>query len=400
MTASEHTPSTETTPNPNAGAAEHARQAPADTPLAALSAAGVSVWLDDLNRPMITEGDLQALIDERHVVGVTTNPTIFAAALAEGDAYSQQVRELAAQGADVEHAVFALTTRDVRDACDILRPVHDATDGVDGRVSIEVDPRLAADTAGTVEMAQRLWAEIDRPNLFIKIPATVEGLPAITQTLAHGISVNVTLVFSLDRYRGVMNAFLTGLEQARQHGHDLSTIHSVASFFVSRVDSEVDRRLDEIGTDEALSLKGTVALANARLAYQAFEEVFSTPRWQNLADDGAHVQRPLWASTGVKNEDYPDTMYVTELVAPQTVNTMPAATLDATADHARISGDTVTGGYAAAQETLDALERAGVSYTEVVGLLEREGVEKFATSWDELLDTVRGELDKAAGEAT
>ena len=395
MSASDTT--TDTTENPNAGAADNARRAPADTPLATLSEAGVSIWMDDLNRPMITEGDLQALIDERHVVGVTTNPTIFASALGEGDAYSAQVRELAASGADVEKAVFALTTTDVRDACDILRPVHDATDGVDGRVSIEVDPRLAADTAATVELAQQLWAEVDRPNLFIKIPATVEGLPAITQTLARGISVNVTRIFSLDRYRGVMNAFLTGLEQARQHGHDLSTIHSVASFFVSRVDAEVDKRLDAIGTDEARALKGTVALANARLAYQAFEEVFSTPRWHNLADDGARVQRPLWASTGVKNPDYPDTLYVTELVAPHTVNTMPAGTLDATADHGRITGDTVSGTYAAAQDTLDALERAGVSYTEVVGLLEREGVEKFEKSWEELLETVQSELDKAAG---
>ncbi len=388
---------TDTTDNPNSGAADNARRAPADSPLATLSEAGVSIWMDDLNRPMITDGDLQALIDERHVVGVTTNPTIFAAALGEGDAYSAQVRELSAAGADVEAAVFALTTTDVRDACDILRPVYDATDGVDGRVSIEVDPRLAADTAATVELAQKLWAEVDRPNLFIKIPATLEGLPAITQTLAQGISVNVTLIFSLDRYRGVMNAFLTGLEQARQHGHDLSTLHSVASFFVSRVDAEVDKRLEAVGTDEAAELKGTVAIANARLAYQAFEEVFSTPRWQNLADDGARVQRPLWASTGVKNPDYPDTMYVTELVAPHTVNTMPAGTLDATADHGHITGDTVSGTYAAAQETLDALERVGVSYTEVVELLEREGVEKFEKSWEELLETVQSELDKAAG---
>lgn len=392
------TQTTKTTENPSAGAAAESRENPAEeSPLAELSAAGVSIWLDDLNRPMITGGDLQELVDERHVVGVTSNPTIFAAALAEGEAYTDQVRELAGQGADVEQAVFALTTQDVGNACDIFTPVYEATDGVDGRVSIEVDPGMAAQTDATVEMAERLWNEIDRPNLFIKIPATVEGLPAIAQTLAKGISVNVTLVFSLDRYRAVMNAFLTGLEQARQNGHDVSGIHSVASFFVSRVDSEADKRLEAVGTDEATALLGTVALANAQLAYQAFEEVFSTPRWQNLADDGAHPQRPLWASTGVKNPDYEDTMYVTKLVAPQTVNTMPADTLDATADHAEITGDTITGTYDEAQRTLDALERVGVSYTEIVAALEQEGVEKFAKSWDELLETVQGELDKHSG---
>ncbi|MBA2695801.1 MAG: transaldolase [Actinobacteria bacterium] len=389
------TQTTKTTENPSAGAAAESRENPAEeSPLAELSAAGVSVWLDDLNRPMITGGDLQELIDERHVVGVTSNPTIFAAALAEGEAYTEQVRELAGQGADVEQAVFALTTQDVGNACDIFTPVYEATDGVDGRVSIEVDPGMAAQTDATVEMAERLWNEIDRPNLFIKIPATVEGLPAIAQTLAKGISVNVTLVFSLDRYRAVMNAFLTGLEQARQNGHDISQIHSVASFFVSRVDSEADKRLEKVGTDEATALLGTVALANAQLAYQAFEEVFSTPRWQSLADDGAHPQRPLWASTGVKNENYDDTMYVTQLVAPQTVNTMPGATLDATADHAHITGDTITGTYDEAQRNLDALERVGVSYNEIVEVLEAEGVEKFEKSWDELLETVQGQLDK------
>lgn len=364
--------------------------------LGALSEAGVSIWLDDLNRPMITGGDLQTLLDEQHVVGVTTNPTIFAAALSEGESYNNQVKELAGKGADVEEAVFAITTEDVRNACDILHPVWERTDGIDGRVSIEVDPRMAADSSATVEMAQRLWDEIERPNLLIKIPATVEGLSAISQTLAKGISVNVTLIFSLDRYRGVMNAFLTGLEQARQHEIDLSTIHSVASFFVSRVDAEIDKRLEEIGTDEARDLLGKAGIANARLAYQAFEEVFSTPRWSTLADDGAHAQRPLWASTGVKNPDYPDTMYVTDLVAPQTVNTMPAKTMDATADHGEITGDTVTGNYEHAQEVLDQLERIGVSYADVVRVLEEEGVDKFEKSWAELLDSVQGELDSAA----
>ncbi len=360
-----------------------------------LSEAGVSIWLDDLNRPMIKEGELQSLLDDKHVVGVTTNPSIFAAALADGESYTDQIKDLAAEDADVEKTVFTITTEDVRDACDILHPVFERTDGVDGRVSIEVDPRMAAESDATVEMAQRLWDTVDRPNVLIKIPATLEGLPAISQTLAKGISVNVTLIFSLDRYRGVMNAFLTGLEQAREHNIDLSTIHSVASFFVSRVDGEIDTRLEDIGTDEALALRGKAGVANARLAYQAFEEVFSTPRWQNLADDGAHAQRPLWASTGVKNPDYPDTMYVTDLVAPQTVNTMPAKTMDAAQDHAEVTGDTVTGNYEDAQEVLDALERVGVSYADVVKVLEEEGVEKFEKSWSELLDTVQTELDTA-----
>ncbi|MFK5583523.1 MULTISPECIES: transaldolase [unclassified Serinicoccus] len=366
----------------------------ARTTLHDLDDAGVSVWLDDLNRPMITSGDLQSYVD-RGVLGVTTNPTIFAAALAEGEAYTDQVRELAAEGTEVDETVFALTTEDVRNACDVLMPVYERTGGQDGRVSIEVDPGAAKDSDRTVEIAQRLWSTIDRPNLLVKIPATVEGLPAISQALAHGISVNVTLIFSLDRYRGVMNAYLTGLEQAREHGVDLSTIRSVASFFVSRVDGEIDGRLEKIGTDEALALRGKAGLANARLAYQAFEEVFSTPRWQNLKDDGATLQRPLWASTGVKNPDYPDTLYVTELVAPHTVNTMPGKTLEATADHGELRGDTITAGYAEAQQVLDDLERLGVSYTEVVDQLEAEGVQKFEASWAELLETVQGELDKA-----
>ncbi|WP_298886344.1 transaldolase [uncultured Serinicoccus sp.] len=368
---------------------DHAR-----TTLHDLADAGVSVWLDDLNRPMISSGELQSYVD-RGVLGVTTNPTIFASALAEGDAYSDQVRALAGDGADVDDAVFALTTDDVRNACDVLLPVYESTGGVDGRVSIEVDPGAAKDTERTVQIAQQLWSTIDRPNLFVKIPATVEGLPAITQTLASGISVNVTLIFSLDRYRGVMNAYLTGLEQAREQGRDLSSIHSVASFFVSRVDGEIDSQLEEIGTDEALALRGRAGLANARLAYQAFEEVFATPRWQNLADDGAHLQRPLWASTGVKNPDYEDTMYVTGLVAPHTVNTMPGKTLEATVDHAELRGDTITGTYDEAQQVLDDLERVGVSYAEVVEQLEVEGVDKFEKSWSELLGTVQDELDKA-----
>ncbi|MGZ4781274.1 MAG: transaldolase [Oryzihumus sp.] len=364
--------------------------------LKALSDQGVSIWLDDLNRPLITSGGLQELIDTKHVVGVTTNPTIFAAALSQGDAYNEQVKSLADDGRNVDEAVFALTTEDVRHACDIMRPVYDATGGQDGRVSIEVDPRLAHETARTVEQAKELWAAVDRPNLLIKIPATVEGLPAISQVIAEGISVNVTLIFSLDRYRGVMNAFLTGLEQAREGGRDLSTIHSVASFFVSRVDTEIDKRLDALdGSTEAQALKGKAGIANARLAYHAYDEVFATPRWQVLEAEGAHKQRPLWASTGVKDPAYPDTMYVTELVAPNTVNTMPGKTLEAVADHGEIAGDQVTGNYENAKAVLDALERLGISYADVVAVLEREGVEKFEKSWDELLTDVQDELAKA-----
>ncbi len=362
--------------------------------LAQLSGQGVSIWLDDLSRELIDRGELQRLIDEEHVVGVTTNPTIFAAALAHGEAYTPQLRELAASGADAERAVFAITTADVQHACDLFAPVYERTGGVDGRVSIEVDPRLAHDTARTVETARALFEAVQRPNVLIKIPATVEGLPAISQTLAEGISVNVTLIFSLDRYRAVMQAFLTGLEQAREAGRDLATIESVASFFISRLDTEVDRRLDAVGTDAARALRGKAALANARLAFAAYEETFATPRWQVLAEAGAHPQRPLWASTGVKDPAYPDTLYITELVTAGTVNTMPRSAMDAMADHGQLRGDTVRGAHDEAAAVLDALERLGVSYTEVTALLEREGVEKFEKSWTQLLATVGGELGR------
>lgn len=366
--------------------------------LKALADNGVSVWLDDLSRDRIETGNLQELIDTKGIVGVTTNPSIFQAALAKGDRYDADLRKHAQAGDTVDQTVFGLTTDDVRNAADILRPVYDATGGKDGRVSIEVDPRLAHETAKTVAQAKELWSTVDRPNVLIKIPATVEGLPAISQVLAEGISVNVTLIFSLDRYRGVMNAFLTGLEQAREAGKDLSQIYSVASFFVSRVDTEVDKRLDAIGTDEAKALKGQAGVANARLAYQAYEEVFSTPRWKNLADDGANAQRPLWASTGVKNPEYSDTLYVTELVAPNTVNTMPEKTLEAVLDHGQITGDAVTGAYAEAGELLDHLESLGISYTDVTDVLEREGVEKFEASWQELLDEAQHDLDLARAD--
>jgi transaldolase len=361
-----------------------------------LTAQGVSIWLDDLSRPLITGGGLQALIDTSSVVGVTTNPTIFDGALSHGDSYDDQIRALAAEGTTVDAAAFALITRDVADACDIMEPVYRASQGQDGRVSIEVDPRLAHDTDGTVTQVRQLHAAVDRPNVLIKIPATVEGLPAIAQMLAEGISVNVTLIFSLDRYRGVMNAFLTGLEQARLAGLDLSQIHSVASFFVSRVDTEADRLLDALGIDEAAALKGRAGVANARLAYQAYQEVFSTPRWANLEAEGAHKQRPLWASTGVKNPAYRDTMYVVDLAAPNTVNTMPTKTMQAVADHGEVAGDQVSGNYDDARKVLDTLERLGISYADLTAVLETEGVDKFVTSWQDLLSTVQRELTKVA----
>lgn len=365
------------------------------TPTAALSEAGVSIWLDDLSRQRIQSGDLARLIDERDVVGVTTNPTIFAGALANGASYAEQVRELAGQGADVDRAVFEITTDDVRDAADVFRPIYDRTDGYDGRVSIEVAPELAHDAAGTVASAKELWAKVDRPNAMIKIPATVEGLDAIRETISAGISVNVTLIFSLERYRQVMEAYLTGLEAAKANGHDLSTIHSVASFFVSRVDTEIDKRLTAIGTDEALALKSRAGIANARLAYELFGEVFSSERATALLEAGANRQRPLWASTGVKDPALPDTLYVTELVARGIVNTMPEKTLEATFDHGEVLGDTITGAYRDAGEVLDALARVGVDYDDVTALLEREGVEKFVVSWHELVDTVRVALEGA-----
>ncbi|MGW0207312.1 transaldolase [Streptomyces sp. NPDC003233] len=361
-----------------------------------LSEEGVAIWLDDLSRKRITSGNLAELIDQQHVVGVTTNPTIFQKAISGGDGYEQQVADLAARKVTVEEVIRMITTADVRDAADILRPVFDATGGKDGRVSIEVDPRLAHNTRATVAEAKQLAWLVDRPNTLIKIPATEAGLPAITETIGHGISVNVTLIFSLERYRAVMDAYLSGLEKAKERGLDLSLIHSVASFFVSRVDTEIDKRLDGIGTDEAKALRGKAAVANARLAYQAYEEVFSSDRWQALENAGANKQRPLWASTGVKDPAYPDTLYVTELVAPNTVNTMPEATLEATEDHGEISGDTIAGTYEQARADLDALEKLGISYDDVVQVLEDEGVEKFEASWNDLLKSTQAELERLA----
>ncbi|MFI1443935.1 transaldolase [Streptomyces fructofermentans] len=361
--------------------------APAE-PLERLAEAGVSVWLDDLSRTRLTSGGLAGLVRTGHVVGVTTNPSIFQAAIGSGEGYEEQLADLAVRGVTVDEAVRMMTTADVRDAADVLRPVYDATGGRDGRVSIEVDPRLAHDTAATVAEARQLAWLVDRPNVMVKIPATRAGLPAITEVLALGISVNVTLIFSLERYREVMDAYLAGLEKAQAAGLDLSKIHSVASFFVSRVDGEIDKRLEKTGTDEALALRGRAALANARLAYEAYEEVFGGPRWTALGGARANRQRPLWASTGVKDPAYKDTLYVDELVAPGTVNTMPEATLRAAADHADVRGDTVTGGYAQARADLAAVERQGVSYDDVVRQLEDEGVAKFEAAWGDLLDAV------------
>ncbi|MFK0287022.1 transaldolase [Streptomyces sp. NPDC090499] len=364
-----------------------------------LSDEGVSIWLDDLSRKRISTGNLAELVAEKNVVGVTTNPSIFEAAIGSGEGYEEQLADLAVRGVTVEEAVRMMTTQDVRAAADILHSVYDVSHGTDGRVSIEVDPRLAHRTAATVAEAKQLFWLVDRPNVMIKIPATKAGLPAITAVVAEGISVNVTLIFSLERYREVMAAYLAGLEQAAAKGLDLATIHSVASFFVSRVDSEIDKRLTAIDTDEALALKGRAALANARLAYEAYEQVFAGERWAALSAAGAHRQRPLWASTGVKDPAYKDTLYVDELVAPGTVNTMPEATLNATADHGDIHGDTVTGGYAQARADLAAVEKLGISYDEVVGRLEDEGVAKFEVAWQELLDAVAKSLDSKGVEA-
>ena len=369
------------------------------TPTQALSDAGVSIWLDDLSRQRITTGNLQQLIDTRNVVGVTTNPTIFQGAISAGIGYEEAIAAQAAKGASTDDTIFSLTTTDVQSACDIFRPIYDATKGVDGRVSIEVSPDLAHDTAATVAQAKELAAAVDRPNVLIKIPATKAGLPAITEVIAAGISVNVTLIFSLERYAEVIEAYLTGLEQAKDAGVDLTGIHSVASFFVSRVDTEVNKRLEAVGTGEAQGLMSLAGVANARLAYELFEQKFAEKRATDLVAAGANVQRPLWASTGVKDPKLPDTLYVTELVAPGTVNTMPEKTLEATFDHGQITGDSISGTYEAAHKVFDDLDRLGIDLVEVTQLLEDEGVDKFIASWHELQGTVTAALEGAKADA-
>jgi transaldolase len=361
--------------------------------LGELTQAGVSVWLDDISRDRLTTGNLAALIKDFHVEGVTSNPTIFANALAKGEAYDQQIKDLAVRGVSVEESSRMITTFDIRWAADVLRPVYDRTAGVDGRVSIEVDPRLARRTEPTIAEAKQLWWLVDRPNVLIKIPATAEGIPAITAVLAEGISVNVTLIFSLERYGEVIDAYFAGLEAAAAAGHDISAIASVASFFVSRVDTEVDKRLAAIGTDQAHALKGQAAIANARLAYELYEQKIATPRWAALAAKGARVQRPLWASTSTKDPAFPDTMYVVDLVAKDTVNTMPEATLHATADHGVLHGDTIHGAYDSSREVFATLEALGIGYDDVVKVLEDEGVSKFEVSWNEMLQTIKNELN-------
>ncbi len=364
--------------------------------LKALADAGVSIWLDDLSRERIESGNLADLIKNRSVVGVTTNPTIFAAAVAEGERYDDQVRAVTQDGRDVDEVIFEVTTTDVRNACDLLHDTWEATDGVDGRVSIEVDPRLAFDTEATVAAARKLWTTVDRPNLFIKIPATTESLPAVTAALAEGISVNCTLIFGLDRYDAVMDAYLEGLEQAKANGHPLHDIHSVASFFVSRVDTEVDKRLDAVDAPEAAGLRGKAGIANARLAYHAYAEKFAGERFAALKAAGGNTQRPLWASTGVKNPDYPDTMYVTDLCVANTVNTMPEKTMEAFADHGEVLGDQVTTKYDDARAVMDGLAGLGIGYDDVIATLEQEGVDKFVKSWKELVQTVQAQMGKTA----
>jgi transaldolase len=372
----------------------------ATTALDTLAEAGVAIWLDDLSRERLRTGNLAELTRTHRVVGVTTNPTIFASALSKGNAYDEQLAQLARAGVDTEAAVLDITSDDVREAADVLRPIYDETDTVDGRVSLEVDPRLAHDGDATLAQARELWARIDRPNTFIKIPATEDGLAAIEGAIADGISINVTLIFSLERYRKVMEAYLSGLEKALAAGHDLAPIGSVASFFVSRVDAAIDPRLDELGTPEAEELRGKAAIANARLAYALYEEVFSGERWANLVASGAKPQRPLWASTGVKDKAYPDTLYVDELVVSGVVNTMPEGTLLAVRDHGQVRGDTVSGTQEESARVIESLRGLGIEIDEVTETLESEGIRKFEASWTELLQTVSDGLARAAGSGS
>ncbi|QGU04658.1 transaldolase [Corynebacterium comes] len=352
-----------------------------------LASLGTSTWLDDLSRERITSGNLQQIIDSKSVVGVTTNPSIFAAAMSSGDAYDEQIAALKEAGAAVDEAVYAMTIDDVRDACDILMPIYEATGGRDGRVSIEVDPRISADHDATISQARQLWSRVDRPNVMIKIPATADSIPAITDALAEGISVNVTLIFSVARYREVIAAYRTGVQKAAEAGVDVSKIRSVASFFVSRLDVEVDRRLEEIGTEEALALRGKAGVANARRAYAVFQEIGGRD-----LPEGSNLQRPLWASTGVKNPNYPATLYVTELAGPDTVNTMPEPTIDAVLEQGGLHGDTLTGTSEEAQKVFEQLVAVGIDMDDVFEVLEREGVEKFVASWSELLDSMATQL--------
>ncbi|ASK64513.1 transaldolase [Brachybacterium avium] len=361
----------------------------------ALSDAGVSIWLDDLSRQRMSSGNLQELIDTRNIVGVTTNPSIFQSAISGRSEYDEDINRLTGEGKDVEQIVEVLTTDDVRHAADLFADLHASTHGFDGRVSIEVDPRLAHDTDKTIAQAKHLFAVVDRENVFIKIPATEAGLPAITAAIAEGISINVTLIFSIERYLAVMDAYLTGLERAAKAGKDLAKIHSVASFFVSRVDTEIDGRLETLDTEDALALRGQAGVANAQVAFGKYLEVFASKRFEALQAEGANVQRPLWASTGVKNPEYPDTLYVDSLVADPSVNTMPEKTLEAVADHSEPQASLNAELATSAESVLERLTEAGVDLTDVFAVLEREGVEKFEKAWNELLDTVSESVEAA-----
>jgi len=369
-----------------------------------LAAIGVAVWLDDLSRSRIQLGSLARMVDTGEIVGVTTNPTIFAKAIGTGEGYEDHIRDLALRGTAVGETVRLLTAWDVRAACDVLHSIYERTQARDGRVSIEVDPRISRDAVRTAAEARGLWWLVDRPNLFIKIPATVQGLPAVAETLASGISVNVTLIFSVDRYKAVLDAFMTGLERRLATGSSVEGVESVASFFVSRIDTEVDHRLDAIAAvepsraEDISALRGRAAIANAQLAYEVYEEAIASTRWRTLADKGARMQRLLWASTGVKDKAYEDTRYVIELAAPDTVNTMPAATLEAVADHGKPRGNAIQGTYDAARDVFKRLRAVGIDFDDVVDTLEQQGLAAFAKSWDELIASVTTQLEKAGAD--
>ncbi|MBC3185510.1 transaldolase [Corynebacterium sp. zg-331] len=356
-----------------------------------LAEIGTTTWLDDLSRERIASGNLERMIATAGIAGVTTNPAIFATAMSTGSAYDDQIARLRERGADADTAVYAMSVEDVRAACDLFAGVYRATKGRDGRVSIEVDPRFSEDAEATVAQARELWRQVDRPNAMIKIPATEGSLSAIAEVLAEGISVNVTLIFSVERYRRVIEAYKEGIRRAAAAGRDVSQIVSVASFFVSRLDTEVDKRLEAIGTDEALALRGKAGVANARRAYALFLDAFDATAQENLPE-GTQVQRPLWASTGVKNPDYPATLYVAELAGPQTVNTMPQTTIDAVISSDDLRGDTLTDTGEAAEDVFAALERVGIDLHDVFAVLEREGVEKFVTAWEDLLASMSQRL--------
>src|SRR3954449_7228907 len=366
----------------------------ADSPLHKLSAEGQSVWIDFLSRPLLRDGELERMIRDDAVVGVTSNPTIFQKAISSGDAYDDQLREVLEDTDDAKEAFLQLAVRDVQEACDVLRDTFERSGGVDGFVSLEVDPEVAFDRDATEKEAERLHGWVDRPNCYIKIPATQDGLGAIEKTIGAGIPVNVTLIFGLDRYRAVAEAYLKGLEHLAESGGDPSKVPSVASFFVSRVDTETDKRLDELGGHD--ELRGKLAIANAKLAYEAYKEIFAGDRWEKLAAKGAKPQRCLWASTSVKNDAYKDTMYVEELIGPDTVDTMPPETIEAFQDHGEVDANALETDVDGAKKVFEDLREAGIDYDDVIATLEKEGVEKFSDSFKQLLDDVKAKRDELA----